>query len=401
VSWPVHEVAPALYRFRLLDGCNSRFLNLAMFLVGKGGKISKGKELPFFQIGTEQSLLPTVVMIQTGYATPLTPGLPLPPKNQWVKAASKDQALLMGPAERADVIVDFRGLPNGTRVRMINTAPDAPFGGFPDVAADPSTTGQVMEFVVNTTAANAGGPLGASPTDPVMADGVTLNPGAATLPQDLVLGQVDSVGTFPTSVAASQDQALIEEESTTVCVTVSPNGTVTWLDIGDQNWDPLNPNNACLLAGGVPFAPKAAVLGKVDPLTGLPVVTLWSDAIATEPVLDTNEVWNLNNFTVDAHPIHLHLVKFKVTNRRLLGTAPGTLNTSVVPGNGVQPWEVGWKDTVIAYPGEVTSLAATFDIAGLYVWHCHIVEHEDNEMMVPYCVDDPATPGKDCPDSLF
>jgi len=64
-----------------------------------------------------------------------------------------------------------------------------------------------------------------------------------------------------------------------------------------------------------------------------------------------------------------------------------------VPGNGVQPWEIGWKDTVIAYPGEVTDVTATFDIDGLYVWHCHIVEHEDNEMMVPYCVGNPEANG--------
>jgi FtsP/CotA-like multicopper oxidase with cupredoxin domain len=51
-----------------------------------------------------------------------------------------------------------------------------------------------------------------------------------------------------------------------------------------------------------------------------------------------------------------------------------------------EAWEAGYKDTVIAYPGEVTRLTATFDIAGLYVWHCHILEHEDNEMMRPYCV---------------
>jgi len=75
-------------------------------------------------------------------------------------------------------------------------------------------------------------------------------------------------------------------------------------------------------------------------------------------------------------------VKFKVVGRR--GVVTGT--PSIIPGNGVQPWETGWKDTVIAYPGEVTTVAATFDNPGLYVWHCHIVEHEDNEMMVPYCV---------------
>ncbi len=60
----------------------------------------------------------------------------------------------MGPSERADVIVDFTGLADGTRVRMINTAPDAPYGGFPDVPADPGTTGQVMEFVVSAALAN-------------------------------------------------------------------------------------------------------------------------------------------------------------------------------------------------------------------------------------------------------
>ena len=60
------------------------------------------------------------------------------------------QALLMGLAERADVIVDFSGMPDGTLIRMINTGPDSPFGGFPTVAADPGTTGQVMDFIVNS-----------------------------------------------------------------------------------------------------------------------------------------------------------------------------------------------------------------------------------------------------------
>ena len=59
---------------------------------------------------------------------------------------------------------------------------------------------------------------------------------------------------------------------------------------------------------------------------------------------------------------------------------------------------MGYKDTVIAYPGEVTRVKAKFDIPGLYVWHCHILSHEDNEMMVPYCVGDPET---DCPAELF
>ena len=153
-TWPTLEVAPALYRLRLLNGCNSRFLNLAMFVVdGPGGDSIigtaddvLGQEIPFFQIGAEQGFLPKVVMIKTGLAVEL-PGdgtIPVVPPTP-----GEQRALLMGNAERADVIVDFRSLAAGTVVRMVNTAPDAPFGGFPDTPSDPGTTGQVLQFVVN------------------------------------------------------------------------------------------------------------------------------------------------------------------------------------------------------------------------------------------------------------
>jgi len=76
-------------------------------------------------------------------------------------------------------------------------------------------------------------------------------------------------------------------------------------------------------------------------------------------------------------------VKFKVVNREAFDPLTGALSGVVEPA---KKNEAGWKDTVISYPGQVTRLNATFDTAGLYVWHCHIVEHEDNEMMVPFCV---------------
>ena len=388
-SWPKLEVAPALYRFRVLDACNSRFLNLSLFQVNPGQNTITASEVPFFQLGAEQSLLPQVVMIQTGYATPLSPNVPIPTKTSQMRpAAHKDQALLLGPAERADVIVDFRGLPHGTRVRMINTGPDSPFGGFPVIPADARTTGQVMEFVVNS-ALN-----GESPTDPVLSNGLS-NPNAATSPNQLVLNQggVDQVQTYPASAGGTsltRDQALLEEESRKVCARISPNGTISYVELSSTDeFDPLDSNNACFAARGVPFAPKAALLGK-NGSAGAPgpggagaQPTMWSDPIATKPQLNANEAWELWNSTEDAHPIHLHLVKFKVIARRGVNGTP-----SRVPGNGVQPWESGWKDTIIAYPGEVTTLAAKFDIPGLYVWHCHIIEHEDNEMMAPYCVGD-------------
>ena len=211
VAWPELEVAPAIYRFRLLNGCNSRFLNLSMFRLNKKG--NPNKEIPFYQIGAEQSVLPQVVEIVTGKATPPVPGVP------WdrVNAPFKDQALLMGLAERADVLVDFRGLKNGDIVRMYNTAPDAPFGGFPDVPADPGTTGQVMQFRVNSAL------LGQGATDP---GGAT----PATDPWNLVLSPVENVDTYPAGAPnvnpTPRDLALIEEESTVVCVTINPDGTI-------------------------------------------------------------------------------------------------------------------------------------------------------------------------------
>ena len=370
VSWPEMEVAPAIYRFRLLNGSNSRFLNLSMSRLNTAGR--PNKEIPFYQIGAEQSVLPNVVEILTGKATPLVPG-----QANWdrVNAPFKDQAMLMGPAERADVLVDFRGLKNGTVVRMFNTAPDAPFGGFPDVPADPATTGQVMQFRVNTAL------LGGSPTDP---GGAT----PATDPWNVVLSlpDADDPANGPVRpVADTRDLALLEEESLLVCATIAPDGTISWDSASTP--DHLNPgtcvdNTTGALAMSVPFAPKAAVLGTNGAAGG--TVQLWSDSIAQNPAVDATETWELWNWSADAHPIHLHLVKFKVVNREpfdpltglLLGPAPASAH------------EAGWKDTVIAYPGEVTRVNATFDIAGLYVWHCHIVEHEDNEMMVPYCVGD-------------
>lgn len=102
--------------------------------------------------------------------------------------------------------------------------------------------------------------------------------------------------------------------------------------------------------------------------------TVW---VTENPPLGAIEQWDIYNFTMDAHPIHLHLVNFEVVGRTLPDGTPG-------PNGSQQAWESGFKDTVIAYPGEITTIKALFDIEGLYVWHCHILEHEDSEMMRPY-----------------
>jgi FtsP/CotA-like multicopper oxidase with cupredoxin domain len=396
VSWPSHQVAQDRYRFRMLNGCNSRFLNLALRVVtgpgadGVSGTADDvlGAEVPFYQIGAEQGFLPQVVRILTGEQV-ILPGdgtEPAPAPNM-----ADPTALLMGLAERADVIVDFGGLADGTVVRMINTAPDAPFGGFPDVPADANLAGQVMEFVVDS---GLNGTTGST-------DGTT------TAPKDLVLNAEGPL--VPTPNHATRKVSLNELESHSVCVPFDPLAGEEGEYILDKqgrlrqiNSVKAGPNFVadCEAAGGVPFGPTEALLGTVtgsgatatgdplkwtDPAGVAKNITLNNGASVTvnvteNPTLNSTEDWEIYNFTADAHPIHLHLVRFEVLGRTMLDGSPS-------PNGNPQPWELGFKDTVLSYPGEITTIRAKFDIAGLYVWHCHIVEHEDNEMMRPFVVD--------------
>ena len=114
----------------------------------------------------------------------------------------------------------------------------------------------------------------------------------------------------------------------------------------------------------------------------------WSMPVTESPVLDSTEIWEFLNTTDDAHPIHLHLVRFQILDRRSFDVATYWLTGKVkYVGAAISPdpSEAGWKDTVRADPGMVTRIIARFEgYTGRYVWHCHILEHEDNEMMRPF-----------------
>ena len=114
----------------------------------------------------------------------------------------------------------------------------------------------------------------------------------------------------------------------------------------------------------------------------------WHDPITEKPLLDSVEIWSLINTSDDSHPIHLHLVKFQILDRRnferFAYTSRGVLKY-LGPVTPPDPNEMGWKDTVTAHAGMVTRIIVRFEgFAGRYVWHCHILEHEDNEMMRPF-----------------
>jgi spore coat protein A len=300
-TWPFQTVEQRRYRFRFLNGCDSRFMILDFSLI-------PGVEV--WQIGNEGGFL----------AAPVS-----------VTAASN--RLLMSPAERADVIVDFTNVPVGSHV-LGNVGPDEPFGGgvpgadFP--VADPATTGQIMQFRVVP-------PVAPDPTTP---------------PQFLVLPPIAPLP--PATV--TRRLALLEE-----------------------------------LSRFFADAPAETELGTVsgDPNVGVGTwhKLEWRSPVTENPAVGATEVWELYNATADAHPIHIHEVVFAVVNRQDIQVFEEQQQVQITPGSTPtppEPGETGFKDTVIAYPSQVTRVRAQFNTPGQFVWHCHIVEHEDNEMMRPY-----------------
>jgi spore coat protein A, manganese oxidase len=118
--------------------------------------------------------------------------------------------------------------------------------------------------------------------------------------------------------------------------------------------------------------------------------TPWHMPVTENPVLDSTEIWSLVNVTEDSHPIHLHLVRFQILDRRRFDVNLYETNRQIrylSAAEPPEPNEAGWKDTVRAHSSMVTRIIIKFEgYAGRYVWHCHNLEHEDNEMMRPYDV---------------
>ncbi|HRW20203.1 MAG TPA: multicopper oxidase [Dermatophilaceae bacterium] len=311
-TWPYLTVQAKRYRFRLLNGCQARFLILDFARI-PGVRV--------WQVGNEGGFL----------AAPVDLG------------AVAGGRLLMAPAERADVIVDFSGVPLGNHV-LGNLGPDEPYGGGqPDtdfVPADPATTGRILQFRVV----------------PALAADLSTPPEFMVLPQAPMLP----------AATVTRRLALIEHSSA--------------------------------FADG----PVAAMLGVLDgdPTHGFVAGShrMWSDPVSQDPAIGVTEVWELHNLTMDAHPIHIHEIAFEVVDRQAL-EVDEEMRCRVAQGSSPrppEPWETGVKDTVIAYPGEVTRVRVRFKQGGRFVWHCHIVEHEDNEMMLPLQVG-PAYPDAPTP----
>lgn len=256
--FPYLDVEPRKYRLRVLNGSNARIYRLSF-----------ANDAPFYQIGTDQGLLPAPVSLTE---------------------------LEIAPGERADLVIDF----NEHRGAQLVLKSDAFV---------------VMQFRVSS----------AKVTE------------TSSLPTALRL-----VPKIPESQAVQTRLLTLDE-----------------------------------------FVNKAG-----NPTMLLLNASHWSLPITEKPVLGSTEIWSLINPTNDTHPIHLHLVRFQILDRQ--SYEPWLFQTKrqlhfLGPPQPPDPNEAGWKDTVQAYSRMVTRIIVPFTgFTGRYVWHCHILEHEDNEMMRPY-----------------
>ena len=286
--WPFLEVEPRMYRFRILNGCNARILNLDI-----GGP-------NLWQIGAEGGM--------------------------WDQPMPMQQ-LVLAPAERADVLVDFSRFP-GARLVMKNHKPQKP------VTTPAPSLEQVMQIRVGRT---------------------VREPGPRAIPASLPGRKAD-----------------LPNPARTRYITLNE------IDVDEPTWF-LNLNGVHFDEGPVTETPRVGAV----------------------------EDWVYVNLTADTHPMHTHLVTFQVVGRTPFDAqayeeanegahgVPGGIDPTPFatgPMEPPDPSERGFKDTVKANPGYFTTIRAKFDLpTGVtapqsYVYHCHIVEHEDNDMMRPFTV---------------
>ena len=377
-TWPYLNVEPRQYRFRLLNGSNARFYDLSMTAIDPVTLIKT--KVPFVAIATDDGYL---------------------------KNAVGTQNIIIAPGERYEVIVDFSAFTPGTPVTMGNVA-RTPFPG----GARPTNKGTdtVMQFRVNlplnTTIPKvppiiAGTPVRSTPLEPILnavvAPALPPAPPAGSIVRQLTLNEV-----------------------------IGPGGPLE-LVLNNSKYNlnkPPDPGIGC----STPLCRETEL-----------------------PAVGDTEIWEIINITADAHPMHTHLVSFQLLDRTPFKAGQWItqydalmLANGVLPGGGPPsqynlrnadgaiggnpainafkqlnkktlplPYEMGWKDTVIAYPGEVTRIVVRWapqdapatgagaPVAGTnlypfdpttlingvgYVWHCHILDHEDNEMMRTYTV---------------
>ncbi|KAH8964100.1 hypothetical protein BDL97_04G046000 [Sphagnum fallax] len=342
-AWPYVRVQPRMYRLRVVNAANARFFQLSL----------SDERLSFVQIGTDGGLLDRPQVLSE---------------------------LTIAPAERIDFLIDFALLGSGAHeILLLNSGP-APFPSG-DPAFSPPRTKNVMKFfVVKDSPRQRQNP----------------EPERARIPAQLRGGETEE-----------------DEEASSALVKTVPIESF----LQEANWR----TNFMVEFDDKDDSPTHSLLSNHS----------WSDPVTEKPVLGATEVWEFINFTPDAHPMHIHLVQFRFLNQQSFNQSLS--QTTMGMGMGMEVGEegkscsfhlpfpdprscfteeprgpaanqVGWKDTIVSWPGNVTRLLLQWtsrdgDGSGSgqffpfdatagpgYVWHCHILDHEDNEMMRPIAI---------------
>jgi o-aminophenol oxidase len=340
--WPVLDVQPSTYRLRVINGSNARTFRLVLMRDGEPDldRIT--------QIGTDHGLLRAPVAVPA-------------------------EGLLLAPAERADLLVDLSGLHLGSELTLLNTAA-APFDGTsfpPERAAEAASLDGLLPYPDVMRFRVVPGPSVPRPVAPQLASDF-----APPTPDDL-------------AGAVHRAVALVEQELEGAPNMLTMRELVAVPD--DDSTEPL----ITILTADADGSDQTIARFRT-------VACHFEDTVTFFPMLGQYEVWQFINLTGDTHPMHIHLNPFQVLARHPIavsvpedgitdtGTA-ATLRRGRAPGDdldhAIDANELGLKDTVRVNPNEIVELAVRFETySGRYMYHCHILEHEDRDMMRPIVI---------------
>jgi FtsP/CotA-like multicopper oxidase with cupredoxin domain len=331
--WPVLDVRPTTYRFRVLNGSNARTYRLVLVRDG-------APELErITQIGTDHGLLHAPV--------------PVPA-----------DGLVLASAERADLLVDFSDLASGSELTVLNTAA-APFDGSSFPAADAENAGDL--------------------------DGL--------LPYPQVL-RLRVIGAPSTGISIPRELATDYESPAAEALVGAPRRAIALVEREMEGEPNMLTMRELAVARDADGGPRVTVVDGGETTHYRVAAAHFEDTTTFFPMLGEYEVWQLINLTGDTHPIHLHLDPFQILARQPIryqipddGIGERDLAATVTlerdPDDGldhaIDENERGFKDTVRVNPNEIVEIAVRFTTySGRYMYHCHILEHEDRDMMRPF-----------------
>ena len=379
--YPVVSVPPRRVRFRMLNGSQARFYHLNLYPEdpSRPGEAKVGSPGPImYQVGTEGGFLPAIAVHNN--TTPL-------PKFDSVTANPDGPFnLLLAPAERADVIIDFNGVSPGQAFILYNDSV-APFPG--GDARNEYFTGDPDQT------AFGGAPTtlqGFGPNTRTLMKIVATSGSGDSVNTPTWLGQINTQ--LKNNFLTGNQPGLLyhSDNDPSVPGPVPYTGGVTRQLTLNEDFDD--------------YGRLIQTLGTFTQFTNNQGLPTWGQSYlgtATEtPSAGATEVWQLFNLTGDTHPIHFHLVNVQIIQRQPFTGDPASGITFTGPAIPPDDNELGWKETVRMNPGEATTLIMQFNLPQLpmafgdptsprtggheYVWHCHILEHEEHDMMRPLVV---------------